>query len=282
MLLIADSGATKADWLLLDKQSTAPPLPFATEGLSPTLLSTSEMIIILKKSALPQWTTQVQAVHFFGAGCADATKCAVVAKALTAVFPRATVSVKSDIWAAVLATCGNTPGFVSILGTGANACFFNGKTIKQKIPAIGYLLGDEGSGAYLGKQLLKNFLYHKLPSELHNELVHVHQLNKAVIIDHLHRQPHPNRYLASFTHFLKKHEQHPYIYELLRQSFHDFVTTHLTIYPAANTYSAHFIGSIAFHFKEILKQVLLQENITIGKIIQKPIGHLEAYFLSKK
>lgn len=278
MILIADAGSSKTDWLTIGKSQQRQ--VFQSKGLNPVTVSES-FIQEQLATTFPgkEIRNAVRAIHFFGAGCFDTATSNRVHIALKNHFPNAKIQVDSDLLGAVKATCGDEEGITCILGTGSNSCWYNGQQIKDSIPALGYQLGDEGSGAYLGKQLIKHFFYRELPSELQSAFVEAYALQKQEVIEKVYRQEGANRYLASFVPFLKTHSLHPFVENLLKNSFDQFLVRHVFKYPVYTTVPIHFVGSIAFHFQEQLVACLDNYQLTIGSILEKPIIGLERYYM---
>jgi len=277
MILIADSGSTTTEWVLLDGQKPAKAL--RSVGLNPVVL-TEESISNTLASAFTDdlKNQQVHHIYFFGAGCWNAHYSNKIQRALQIRFLNATIQVKSDIWGAILATCGQKAGITCILGTGTNTCVYDGTQIVDTIPSLGYILGDEGSGTHLGKQLLRHYFYRELPKPLEILFVKEYQLDKSQVIEKVYKQTGANRYLASFTPFLSTHIAHPFIRNLVKKSFNEFLERHLLKYTQSNNYPIHFVGSIAYHFKSILAACATEKKLQIGKIIQQPINELVYYY----
>ena len=277
MVLIADAGSTKTNWLLISKNKAITPLK--SQGLNPVIISKTEInqrLSIVFRDLTS--ATEVEKVHFFGAGCWNEANCSIIRIALKKYFPNAIIEVASDILGAVRASCGDQVGIVCILGTGSNTCLFDGKEVRYGVPSLGYILGDEGSGMYLGKQLIQHYFYQKLPKDLHQFFYDTYGLNKAQLIQRVYREEGANQYLASFVPFLAKHRQHPFIQQLLNQVFNQFIDRHILKYPEHKILPIHFIGSIAFHFKSELAACLVEKGLQLGKIIKHPIEALQVYF----
>ncbi len=282
MKLIVDSGSTKAAWVLINKDKHIIG-KWQTMGLNPFLHTEKEVSdAILAEQLLCKYAAKIAEIHYFGAGCSSPERCQQMAAPLQKIFTNASIQIDHDLKAAVLATCGNGKGIVCILGTGSNACYYDGQHIQQSVPALGYILGDEGSGSFMGKKLLANFLYKRLPVDLSKALIEKYtSLNKEIILTNIHNKPNPKAYLASFAEFLGHHQEHLYVQKMLFNGFIEFLETHVQHYPQLPVVKVHFVGSIAHHFSTILKQAVLQKKWTIGKIIQEPIHELTQYFLEK-
>lgn len=278
MILLAESGSTKTDWVLLgdDKNVLG---EFKTIGLNPFFLQDDTIELELRSNAeMMKFALDVSSLHFFGSGCSSADRCARVHKGLTTVFPSAKIFVSHDMLAAAYATCGREAGIVGILGTGSNSCLFDGNETSEKLPALGYILGDEGSGTYFGKQILKDFCYGKLPETMQHHLQDEFQLNKDFILEKVYRHGHANVYIASFAEVLKHFDEENYVRELLQRGFGEFIELHILCYEQCRDLPVHFIGSIAWNFRDILIDSLKSYNLKPGKILSKPSDALLEYF----
>lgn len=277
MILVADSGSTKCDWVLANTEGIRE--SYQTIGFNPVYISANEIADVLAKSPLAPQANVVEKVFFYGAGCSSDEFQGIVANGIQNVFQQAEVVVRHDLDGAAYATCEDKPGIACILGTGSNACYFDGKSVTQERPSLGYILGDEGSGAYFGKILVSKFLYKQLPDDIQELFANKYNLGKEQIIDSVYRKARPNTFLASFMSFFGENKEHPFIKETIAQGLKHFMETHVTCYPNHQQLPVHFVGSIAFYFQDILKQEAEKMNIKIGNIIQKPIDGLLAYHL---
>ena len=280
MLLVADSGSTKADWLLFDGKNISGPLhtmgfnPFfhSTEVVFDTMMKSPEMLDIREK---------ITAVKFFGAGCSSAERNEIIAAGLRRFFTNAEVLVEHDLLACALATCGDEAGISCIIGTGSNSCWFDGQEVHERNYGLGFILGDEGSGSWLGKKLLTFYLYGRLPEDLAAAFHAAYGLNKNDIINKVYKEPNANVWLASFTRFLSDHYDHPFVREMIRQSMRDFCDLYVCDYPNYRSVPVHFVGSVAFVFRRELEEVAAEIGFHIGKIIKQPVDDLMAYFVKK-
>lgn len=275
MILIADSGSTKTDWRLISNSIEIS--QHITKGLNPYHLSEtqiSEEVFVLSKKID---AAKISALFFYGAGCSTETKKQNVKNALQKIFVNANIEVEHDLLAAARATCLNEKGMAAILGTGANSCLFNGKEIIENIPSLGYLLGDEGSGAYMGRKLLIQYLQQELPKDLMEAFKKNYPFSLEQILDSVYKLSMPSRYLASFAPFLLQHKNHPHIRLLIENAFQLFFTRYICKYTNYHTLPLHFVGSVAFYHHEALQYVAEKNNVRIGKIIEKPIAGLVLY-----
>ncbi|WP_205503487.1 BadF/BadG/BcrA/BcrD ATPase family protein [Rufibacter psychrotolerans] len=280
MILIADSGSTKTAWRLIDTEGEVGQAH--TVGINPYYQDTPEIASMLQESLLPQLLGEApQEVHFYGAGCSAKDKQAIVASALAELFPLADISVHHDLEAAARALCGQEEGIACILGTGSNSCLYDGEKIIQNVPNLGFILGDEGSGGYMGKRIVQAFLNQELPQDIHQAFMDRYHTNRDEIVDHVYRKPYPNRYMAGFAKFLFDHRQHPFIYQMISQCFADFFEKTVVKYPNYQKLKTHFVGSIAFYFGDILRTVAQQYGLTVGNILESPIAGLSLYHQQK-
>ncbi len=276
MVLVAESGSTKTDWLFTHQLNAE---PINTMGFNP-FFHTSETVssAILANAALSENAKNVTHVYFFGAGCSSPERNLEIEKGLEAVFTNAKIEVSHDILAAAIACCGDTKGVSVIMGTGSNSCFWDGENLSQMVPALGYILGDEGSGSYFGKALLTAFIYKKLPMELHEFLEHRLNLTKEQVFENVYKKPDVNVYLASFAKILFDFKHLPWVRALLQQGFKQFIEIHLSPYPNVTEVPIHFVGSIAYNFSDEIKLALAEFGFTPGKFLQKPVFDLAAYY----
>ncbi|MPR34705.1 N-acetylglucosamine kinase [Salmonirosea aquatica] len=273
MILLADSGSTKTDWLLLGPEI----IRFQSAGFNPFYQTQEVIAEILRREVLSHTEShRVEQIYFYGAGCADATTSLPVTNALTALFPTAgTIEVHSDLLAAARALCGRAAGIACILGTGANNGLYNGEKITHNIGSLGFWLGDEGSGGYLGKQLVIKYLHNELPSGLHEAFrASFPDVSRFIVLERAYRQPFPNRYFASFSPFLSQHLAEPFVRGLVGDAFRAFLATYVCKHPNASELPVHFTGSVAYHFREILAEVLIEKNLRLGTIQRSPMPGL--------
>lgn len=276
MILCADSGSTKTQWLTQNKEL------IETIGFNPQFHTVESILQALNhQPELERIKSQITQVFFYGAGCSNKARNEIVAQSLSQFFSSATVFVDHDLIAAAFATFDGRPCISCILGTGSNSCFFDGKEIIENVPALGYVLGDEGSGSWLGKELLKKFLYHQLPEKTNRLLQEKYAADKETIFQKVYRQPHANVYLASFAKVLSETEDTAFASELVTRGFTEFFHYHIACYENHKELPVHFVGSLAFHFKNELKKVADQFGVALGVIDRAPIYKLLDYHLTK-
>jgi len=281
MILVADSGSSKTDWLLtLPQQETK---QFRTAGLNPYFLTEKEIIKILQEQAkdMIAYAADINEIYFFGAGCSSPDRHEIVSNAISHLFTKSYVSVDSDLLGCAYATCGHEKGLCCVLGTGSNISFFDGENIHDGQHGLGYVLGDEGSGTWFGKALITDFLYGNMPEEISLKFDDEYHLDKEVVIKNVYQTPNPNSYLASFSKFLGSIRQSDYAQKLLHRGLIEFIETNIKSYPQYHRYKCHFVGSIAYVFGDELKAVCKENGIHPGKIIQQPIHDLMAFILSR-
>ncbi len=273
--LICDSGSTKAEWCLLNGKSKK---IVTTQGLSPYFLTTQQIQQIIEKELLPKIKNiRIDEVFFYGTGCSNPENVKSVKKAISLVFAKAKVAVDHDLMGAAKALCGRNKGIACILGTGSNSCFYNGKKIVKNSPGLGYVLGDEGSGAYLGKKVIQYFLYKTFDEDLMDRFNAKYATNSVDILNHVYKQPLPNRYLASFVPFLIETRGHYMIENIIEDAFNDFFFNHVYKYRESWQMPINFVGSVAFGFKDVLKEMCNAYELQLGIVIKKPMDGLIKY-----
>ncbi len=278
MILIADSGSTKTDWRIIDAQGKIHQAK--TVGLNPYHQSSNDMARVLDQELLPQLTVPIERVFFYGAGCANPTVNQTAVQALTSTFPNAPVQVESDLLAAARSLCGHQAGIACILGTGANSCLYDGQAIVDNVPPLGYVLGDEGSGTYIGKELLNRYLKRDMPEPLRRQFAKRYDVTTAAVLDQVYRQPQANTYLASFARFAFHHLKHPYIVRMVYDGFRQFFEKNVAKYENHQQHKVHFTGSIAFYYSNVLRQVANDLEFSVQNIVESPIAGLTLYHRS--
>jgi len=273
--LIADAGATKAEWCLIGQGKNK---TITTQGISPYFLNAVEIAELLKKELLPKLgNASVSAVHYYGTGCANPANARLVQKAIRKVLPGAKIAVTHDLLAAARALCGHDKGVACILGTGSNSCYYNGSRIMKNSPGLGYVLGDEGSGAYLGKKVLQYYLYGTFDDELRGRFDLTYMTNGPEILENVYKKPLPNRYLAGYARFLAENRGHYMIENIIEDGLNDFFFNHLCKYSEIWRLPVHFAGSVAFGFKDVLQQLCNGYEFQLGKVLKKPMSGLIDY-----
>lgn len=277
MILIADGGSTKADWIALDNNKEEL-FRVRTLGLNPAVVPKEELTNrIINMFQLINIKDQVEQIHFYGAGCGTPKPVAILQKVMQSIFVNADVHIAEDMLAAVYAASGNDPAIVCILGTGSNSCYFDGETMHMKVASLGYTLMDEASGNYFGKQLVRDYYYKVMPEEIAKSFEEQYDLDPDHIKFNLYRQPNPNMYLASFAKFMFEFKEDEYIRTLIRKGFKEFFTYRILPFELPSETPIYFIGSIAHYFGEILEQVAETYDYKITGVIQRPINNLIEY-----
>ncbi len=274
--LIADSGATKCEWCLIT--SNGKKKTIATQGISPYFLNQLQIVELLQQELLPKIKgITIDELFYYGTGLSNANNARIVKAALKQLFPKAKVEANSDLLAAARALCLDQRGIACILGTGSNSCYYNGKKIMKNSPGLGYVLGDEGSGAYLGKKVVQHYLYRTFDEDLASRFEKHFQTTAIDILENVYKKPLANRYLASFAIFLAENRGHYMIENIIEDGLNDFFFTHLCKYRESWTRPIHFIGSIAYGFRDVLKGLCNSYELELGTVLKKPMQGLLVY-----
>jgi N-acetylglucosamine kinase-like BadF-type ATPase len=279
MIIIADGGSTKTNWCLVTEEGKK--VYFNTEGYNPYFSSTEYIIQSLNES-LPTdlEKNQITEVNYYGAGCSTPEMRKIVEEAMKVVFVGAKVNIGHDLLAAARALLGNTEGFAAILGTGTNTCIYDGKEVVHNIDSGAYILGDEGSGCYIGKKLLTDYLRGYMPEPVRNLFWETYKLTPDDINEQVYTQPRANRFCASFSKFVYDNNVHiEYSRNLVRTSFEDFFRNLVTHYPDYQKYTFNCIGSVGYNFRNVLEEVVTENGMVVGNIIRSPIDNLVKYHL---
>ena len=273
MKLIADCGSTKIDWCLLDGTTTVKQV--YTCGMNAIMLTEEEMAQRIREELLPEVSEfAIDEVYFYGAGCISPEVCANVANAIRASIPASVIEVHTDLLAAARALCGHKPGIACIMGTGSNSCCYDGEKIVDNVSPLGYILGDEGSGAVLGKLLVGDVLKNQLPAELCEKFLKQYELDRMTIIRRVYKEPGGNRFLASVTPFLIQNIEEPAVHRLVLNSFKSFFVRNIANYDNYRELPVNFVGSIAFYYQEVLREAASEMDCTVGTIIRSPMEGL--------
>jgi len=281
MKLIVDSGSTKTDWIAIDEKGKK---LFETQtlGLNPQVLT--EYILeerIINNFEIYQSRKKVTDLFFYGAGCGTEPPKQLISKVFKPIFENANILIKEDTYAAVYACCSlGEKAIVSILGTGSNCSYYDGYEVHQKITSLGYVLMDDASGNYFGRQLLRDCYFNKMPSDLQKKFKDEFELEAELIKDHLYKKPNPNTYLAKFAKFLVLNKELKYSKKLIKKGFNLFIKNQIYQFDNHLEVPLHFIGSIGFYLQEELKKSLKSKGLICGKILKKPIDGLVAYHQS--
>ena len=277
MIAIVDGGSTKCDWVILENTGE-PNLKTTTLGFNPNIIN-PEFILqeIDKNQELFFLKNHIEKVFFYGSGCGTPDNRKKVADEFTKAFPNAEITVKEDMTAAAYAAYNGTPAIICILGTGSNSCYFDGEKIRTDLPSLGFLIGDEGSGSALGKHLLRRFFMKKLPKDLENDFISTYHLTIEEAIKRMYHNPRANAYLGEFNKFVAERKKHPYFQNMVFDEMKNFLDYQVLPYPEAGKVEINFIGYIAFIYEDILRAAAAELNLTVGKVVQKPIESLVDY-----
>ncbi|SDQ01827.1 BadF-type ATPase [Mucilaginibacter sp. OK268] len=281
MILVADSGSSKTDWLLSIPQQE--PVSFKTAGLNPYFLTEKEIAKIIQDQApdMVAYANDISEIYFFGAGCSSPDRHEIVSNAISQLFSKAFISVDSDLLGCAYATCGHEKGICCVMGTGSNISYFDGENIHDGQHGLGFVLGDEGSGTWFGKALITDFLYGNMPADINEAFDKAYGLNKEIVIKNVYQRPNANTYLASFSRFVSEIKTTPYGQELLERGLLEFIDSNIKSYPEYHRYKCHFVGSIAYFFAEELTTLCHQQGVKTGKVIKQPINDLMAFILKR-
>ncbi|MBC7874151.1 MAG: N-acetylglucosamine kinase [Ferruginibacter sp.] len=274
--LVAESGATRAEWCLINgsKKKT-----IITQGISPYFFTVEKIQELLQKELLAKLPLALHAesIHYYGTGMRNPENVKMLKRSFQKVFKTATIEINDDMLAAARALNGTGKGLACNLGTGSFCCYYNGRKIVRQTPGIGYILGDEGSGTYLGKKVLQYFLYNTYDEELRYRFDDKYKTTPVEVLENVYRKPLANRYLAGFTHFLAENRGHYMIENIIEDGLNDFFFTHLCKYKEIWTMPVNFVGSVAFGFKDVLQQLCHSYEFELGKVIKSPMAGLTAY-----
>lgn len=282
MLIIAESGGSKTDWRFLYDNGSI--IQHSSAGMNPTYTSNKEMLELLISQLDISLDEPIKSIHFYGAGCTCSASVLSVQQVLNQFFgPCKDTFVYPDLLAAARSCSGTDKGIICILGTGSNACLYDGKSITKQMSNLGYLLGDEGSGAFIGKHLLKDFFEGNSPEALNNSFeLSFPDLNRDNFIENVYKKPWPNKFLASFFPFVLENIHIPYCQELIIRAFNNFLERVKNVFPEHLELPIHFVGGVAFHSNAILRRVLQQNNLNVGLIVESPIAGLTLYHKKNK
>jgi glucosamine kinase len=274
MILIADSGSTKTEWLLVSKAEVQTAF---TQGLHPLFLSAEAMEKIIERELPENFRTNVDALFFYGAGCAFEERRMKVRTVLSKLFPNTKTEIAGDLLGAARACCGEKRGIVSILGTGSSVCHYNGKEIESIRPSLGYILGDEGSGNHIGKKLIIDFFTGKMPTDLFEKFTKQYQLTREELIENVYKNEFPSRYLGSFAPFAHENIDTAYCKKMVRDCFTELFDRHIIPLYEKTKLPVNFNGSVAYTFKNILFELCRAKHIEVNEIIKSPGEKLAAY-----
>ncbi len=277
MILIADGGSSKIDWCLIDANGEVKKR-FNTPGMNAVMLSCEEMTVRLGEEFAPiigDLAVLTFEVYFYGAGCISPKVCDSVAEAIGKYLPEAKIEVYSDLLAAARALCGHNPGIACIMGTGSNSCYYDGEKIVDNVSPLGYILGDEGSGAVLGRRLVGDVLKEQLPADLCRKFLEQYQLDRLGIIQRVYREPGANKFLASLSPFLLENIECPQVRAIVESEFNAFFVRNIKHYGQKGT--VNFVGSIAHYYRHMLEEAAARNGFTVGTVLKVPMDGLIAF-----
>lgn len=276
-ILIADSGSTKTDWVLLDKNNVI--FQYQTIGFNPYFQSSEDIYEEIKLRLIPVLQDQlhnIKHIYYYGAGCSTPDKVQVIKQGLYLSFGNILSEVNHDLLAAARALCGKEKGIACILGTGSNSCLYDGKTIIENVPSVGYLFGDHGSGAAIGKTFVQLYFDKKLPLNLEKGFEEA-GYHREIILENVYKKPMPSKYLASITKFLSEYNNDTFVKDLITHCFVDFFEAQISKYTNAKQLPVNSVGSIGYYYKDLLEKAAKEKGFVIGNIIKSPMEGLIKY-----
>ena len=279
MQLIIDSGSTKMEWILLDEKTVKNRL--ITEGFNPNysdIQHLENMASSVETCHGASLQNEIQSIHYYGTGCAAERNCLLIKGVLQGHFPQAEIHVTHDLMAACHAVLGHEKGIACILGTGSNSCVYDGENITEKAVSLGYLVGDEGSGMHIGREVARAYFYGFMPIELRQKFESRYQLEPADFVHQLYHSKQPSRYLAAFAKFAGENQAHPYIHVLVKDCFKAFIEAFVCRFADCKTLKVSFVGSVAYHFQDLLRESLADFGLTMGEVMQAPAEGLIRYY----
>ena len=266
--LIVDAGSTKVEWLVMEDGKVVQRI--TTSGYNPNYAEPSALEKILFQE-IPHDLEEVGSVAYYGTGCGSEVNCNLVEDLLRKRFPDAEVYVSHDMMGAARALFGEGRGIACILGTGANSCLYEDGKILDKAVSLGYLVGDEGSGCYIGRKLVRSYYYRLMPNDLRALFEAEYQLDLKSFIDRVYHQPEASKYLAGFTRFAGEYKDHPFVRQLVKECLDDFIDVFVMRYQDCRELPIGFVGSVAYHFRDILQECLESRGLHLGKVLASPV-----------
>ena len=277
MMLIADSGSTKTEWREVKDGISGK--SYISSGLNPFFVSGEDIIRLLGRE-LPELNgARVDRIFFYGTGVSHASKVNIVREALTGFFGTKELVIGSDLLGAARSLCMNDPGIACIIGTGSNSCYYNGKEIVSNVPPLGYILGDEGGGAVIGRKLVSSVLKKQLPENIIEDFFRAYPFTPAEILENVYNMPYPNRFLGQFSRFIDDKLHVPELRSIIVSSFDEFIMRNVLSYPESRQYQVHFTGSIAFHFRPFLEELLIKHRLQPGIFTLSPMDNLVKFHI---
>jgi len=277
MILIADSGSTKTEWR--EVRDGIAGKSYISSGLNPFFISCEEITRLLR-SEFPDFSNGgVSRIFFYGTGVSNAAKAEILRNSLATCFGTSNLFIGSDLLGAARSLCMNDPGIACIIGTGSNSCYYDGKEIVANVPPLGYILGDEGGGAVMGRKLVSGVLKKQLPENIIEKFFRAYPFTPADILENVYNMPFPNRYLGQFSRFIADNIDIPEIKSIITSGFDEFIVRNVLSYPEARKYQVHFTGSIAYHFRPFLEELLLRHRLKPGLFTVSPMDNLVKFHI---
>ena len=279
MQLIIDSGSTKMEWILLDGKTVKN--RFTTEGFNPNysdIQCLENVTLSVEICHGVSLRDEIQSIHYYGTGCGTEKNCQLIKEVLQRHFPQAEITVTHDLMAACHAVLGHEKGIACILGTGSNSCVYDGERIIERAVSLGYLVGDEGSGMHIGREVVRAYFYGFMPEDLRQQFADAFHLEQKDFIQQLYHNEQPSKYLASFAKFAGEHQDNPFIHELIAHCFDEFIKAFVLRFGDCKSLKISFIGSVAFHFQDILKECIKSYDLTMGEVMTSPAAGLVRYY----
>lgn len=280
LTLIADSGSTKTDWVLIDRQKIV--VNFKTIGFNPYFQTKDQITNEIRLNLVPQLEdviSKIGGIYYYGAGCSNDINCRIVLEGIHNALELPNININHDLLAAARALCGQKPGIACILGTGSNSCLYDGKSVVENVPSVGYLFGDHGSGANIGLRLVQAYFDEELPSKIRTAF-EAKGYHREEILDNVYKKGMPSKYLASISNFVSEHIKDAYVRKLVKSCFQNFFHKQIAKYTNSREYTVSSVGSIGYYYKDILAEVANEEGYKLGKAIKSPIEGLVEYHQS--
>ncbi|MDX9773170.1 MAG: ATPase [Bacteroidales bacterium] len=277
MVLIADSGSTKTEWREIKGGRSGK--SYISSGINPFFVTGEEIIRLLDKEMPDLKSAGVSRIYFYGTGVSNATKAEIIRGALATFFGADELFIGSDLLGAARSLCMTEPGIACIIGTGSNSCYYDGNKIVSNVSPLGYILGDEGGGAVIGRKLVAGVLKKQLPGIVIENFFRAYSYTPGEILDNVYNMPFPNRFLGQFTRFISDNIHVPELQEMITSSFDEFIVRNVLSYPEARRYPVHFTGSIAYHFRPFLEELLLKHRLQPGIFTETPMENLVKYHI---
>lgn len=278
MILVADSGSTKTEWIVITKG--IPGRSVFSTGINPYFLTTGEITLLLTEEIKEITALPVKHIFFYGTGCNSEAKNDVVRTALRDIFPSCEIFIGTDLLGAARSLCQNNEGIACIMGTGSNSCYYNGSVIVANVSPLGYILGDEGGGAALGRKLISAVLKRQVPAQVIDLFFETYKISPTEIQENVYVKPFPNRFLGQFARFFSANIDIPELREIISDSFDEFIKRNILQYPESSRLQIHCTGSIAFHFRQILTELLINHGLSPGQITLSPMEGLIRYHIT--